>query len=287
MIKTQIVTDTGADLTNTMLNGRTIEVLPMDIDIDGKIRKSSLEIDLFQMYQDMRNKSVYKTSQVSLDAFLSCFDKYAAQGIPVLYIGLSSGLSGTISTAYLAADEIKQKYPNAEIYIVDSKCATVGYGRSVVDAYDMVEENIPIEEIVQKIEYETAHTEHLFTVSTLEYLVRGGRLSAASAAIAGTLQIKPILNINEQGKLVAKEKIRGDKKIKQRMADLLLELSQGLEDQTLYILHGDDETAADELINVILQKMRPAKIIKEMVGCTIGAHSGPGTLGIVFTNPNK
>ena len=207
--KPQIVTDTGADLTNTMLDGRMIEILPMDIDIDGKMRKSSLEIDLVQMYQDMRNKSVYKTSQVSLDAFLSCFEKYVSQQIPVLYIGLSSGLSGTISTAHLAADEIKNKYPDAEIYIIDSKCASVGYGRNVINAYDMIENNIPIEEIIHAIEYETAHTEHLFTVSTLEYLVRGGRLSAASALIAGTLQIKPILNINKNGELVAKEKIRG------------------------------------------------------------------------------
>ena len=173
--KLQIVTDTGADLTHAMLDGRKIEILPMDIDIDGKIRTSASEIDLSKMYQDMRNKSVYKTSQVSLEAFLSCFGKYAAQEIPVLYIGLSSGLSGTISTAYLAADEIKNKYPNARIYIIDSKCASVGYGRHVINAYDMIENNISIENVVEKIEYETAHTEHLFTVSTLEYLVRGGR----------------------------------------------------------------------------------------------------------------
>lgn len=283
----KFITDSGSDLTDELLNGRDIEILSMEIEINGTIRKLSRDINLKQMYEDMRNKSVYKTSQVFLETFLGCFEKYAKQDTPVIYIGLSSALSGTFSAASLAAQEIRQTYPAAEIEVIDSKCASLGYGRIVLDAYDMAQGNASMEEILRHITYLTAHTEHLFTVSSLEYLVRGGRLSAAAAAVAGTLNIKPIIHINEKGALVSKEKIRGDKKLKQRIVELVMQLSGGLENQEIYILHGDDIHSANELIGLIKEKTSVKRIVTTFIGCTIGAHSGPGTIGIVFLNPNK
>ncbi len=283
----QIITDSGADLTEEMQSSRTIEILPMEIEINGSVRKPSTELDLKHMYHDMRHKSVYKTSQVPLEQFLSVFERYAKQHVPILYIGLSSKLSGTVSAADMAAREIRERYPDVQIEIVDSKCATIGYGRAVLVAYDMSMQGISMETIKRAVLDLTAHTEHLFTVSKLEYLVRGGRLSAAAAAIAGTLNIKPILNVDKNGELIAIEKIRGEKKLKQRMADLVAELSGGLSEQTIYIVHGDDETAADEMLGLIRERTPVKEAIKMMIGPTIGAHSGPGTLGIVFTNPNR
>lgn len=283
----QIITDSGADLTEEMQSSRTIEILPMEIEINGSVRKPSTELDLKHMYHDMRHKSVYKTSQVPLEQFLSVFERYAKQHVSMLYIGLSSKLSGTVSAADMAAREIRERYPDVQIEIVDSKCATIGYGRAVLVAYDMSMQGISMETIKRAVLDLTAHTEHLFTVSKLEYLVRGGRLSAAAAAIAGTLNIKPILNVDKNGELIAIEKIRGEKKLKQRMADLVAELSGGLSEQTIYIVHGDDETAADEMLGLIRERTPVKEAIKMMIGPTIGAHSGPGTLGIVFTNPNR
>lgn len=283
----QIITDSGADLTEEMQSSRTIEILPMEIEINGSVRKPSTELDLKHMYHDMRHKSVYKTSQVPLEQFLSVFERYAKQHVSMLYIGLSSKLSGTVSAADMAAREIRERYPDVQIEIVDSKCATIGYGRAVLIAYDMSMQGISMETIKRAVLDQTAHTEHLFTVSKLEYLVRGGRLSAAAAAIAGTLNIKPILNVDKNGELIAIEKIRGEKKLKQRMADLVAELSGGLSEQTIYIVHGDDETAADEMLGLIRERTPVKEAIKMMIGPTIGAHSGPGTLGIVFTNPNR
>ena len=283
----QIITDSGADLTETMQKSRTIEILPMEIEINGSVRKPSTELDLKHMYHDMRHKSVYKTSQVPLEQFLSVFERYAKQHVSILYIGLSSRLSGTVSAADMAAREIRERYPDVQIEIIDSKCATIGYGRAVLAAYDMAMQGASLETIKQTVLDLTAHTEHLFTVSKLEYLVRGGRLSAAAAAIAGTLNIKPILNVDKNGELIAIEKIRGEKKLKQRMADLVAELSGGLSEQTIYIVHGDDEAAADEMIGLIRERTPVKDAVKMMIGPTIGAHSGPGTLGIVFTNPNR
>lgn len=283
----KIITDSGADLTDELLQNRSIEILPMEIEINGTTRIPSTELDLKEMYRNMRHKSIYKTSQVPLELFLKVFEQYAVQEIPVLYIGLSSALSGTVSAAIMAAGEIKEIYPHAQIEVIDSKCATIGYGRAVIAAYDMAAQNIPIGEIKQFVHDLTAHTEHLFTVSKLEYLVRGGRLSAAAAAIAGTLNIRPILNVNHEGALIATEKIRGEKKLKLRMADLVAVLSGGLENQTIYVVHGDDDTAADEMIELIRKRISVKEIIKMMIGPTIGAHAGPGTLGIVFTNPNR
>ncbi len=283
----QIITDSGADLTETMQKSRTIEILPMEIEINGSVRKPSTELDLKHMYHDMRHKSVYKTSQVPLEQFLSVFERYAKQHVSILYIGLSSKLSGTVSAADMAAREIRERYPDVQIEIIDSKCATIGYGRAVLAAYDMAMQGASLETIKQTVLDLTAHTEHLFTVSKLEYLVRGGRLSAAAAAIAGTLNIKPILNVDKNGELIAIEKIRGEKKLKQRMADLVAELSGGLSEQTIYIVHGDDEAAADEMIGLIRERTPVKDAVKMMIGPTIGAHSGPGTLGIVFTNPNR
>ena len=264
-----------------------IEILPMEIEINGSVRKPSTELDLKHMYHDMRHKSVYKTSQVPLEQFLSVFERYAKQHVSILYIGLSSKLSGTVSAADMAAREIRERYPDVQIEIIDSKCATIGYGRAVLAAYDMAMQGASLETIKQTVLDLTAHTEHLFTVSKLEYLVRGGRLSAAAAAIAGTLNIKPILNVDKNGELIAIEKIRGEKKLKQRMADLVAELSGGLSEQTIYIVHGDDEAAADEMIGLIRERTPVKDAVKMMIGPTIGAHSGPGTLGIVFTNPNR
>lgn len=283
----QIITDSGADLTETMQKSRTIEILPMEIEINGSVRKPSTELDLKHMYHDMRHKSVYKTSQVPLEQFLSVFERYAKQHVSILYIGLSSKLSGTVSAADMAAREIRERYHDVQIEIIDSKCATIGYGRAVLAAYDMAMQGASLETIKQTILDLTTHTEHLFTVSKLEYLVRGGRLSAAAAAIAGTLNIKPILNVDKNGELIAIEKIRGEKKLKQRMADLVAELSGGLSEQTIYIVHGDDEAAADEMIGLIRERTPVKDAVKMMIGPTIGAHSGPGTLGIVFTNPNR
>ena len=283
----RIITDSGADLTEEMLKNRSIEILPMEIEINGTERKPSTQLNLKQMYDDMRHKSVYKTSQVPLEQFLSVFERYAKQHVSILYIGLSSKLSGTVSAADMAAREIRERYPDVQIEIIDSKCATIGYGRAVLAAYDMAMQGASLETIKQTVLDLTAHTEHLFTVSKLEYLVRGGRLSAAAAAIAGTLNIKPILNVDKNGELIAIEKIRGEKKLKQRMADLVAELSGGLSEQTIYIVHGDDEAAADEMIGLIRERTPVKDAVKMMIGPTIGAHSGPGTLGIVFTNPNR
>ncbi len=283
----KFITDSGSDLTNELLNGRDIEILSMEIEINDTARKLSRDVDLTEMYNDMRNKAVYRTCQVTLESFLECFKKYAKQNIPVIYIGLSSALSGTFSAASLAAQEIKGTYPNTKIEVIDSKCASLGYGRVVLEAYDMAQNNAAMEDIINYITYVTSHTEILFTVSSLEYLVRGGRLSAAAAAIAGTLNIKPIITLNNNGELVTKEKIRGDKKLKQRIVELVMQFSGGLEDQEIYILHGDDITSANEMIELIKEKTSVKNIVTTLIGCTIGAHAGPGTIGIVFLNPNK
>ena len=281
------ITDTGADLSPEMLAGRDIEILQMPITIDDNEEVLAGEIDLKEMYDRMRQGAVYKTAQVPRGEFLRVFRRCAQEDTPCVYVSLSSGLSGTFATAHMAAQEVREEYPQAQIEVVDSLSATVGYGRAVLEAYDLAQSGADYEQILLQLRRSIDQVEHLFTVSTLEFLIRGGRLSRAAGAVAGALNIKPILNIDREGQLVAKEKIRGDKRLRQRLAELTNQLSCGLAEQHLYIVHGDASDFADEMISRIREITPIGRVTKTDLGVTIGAHTGPGIVGIVFYNPNK
>ncbi|MFS0752201.1 DegV family protein [Oceanobacillus sp. 1P07AA] len=280
-----ILADSACDLSKKYYNENNIEMIPLTVHLDNEEYEDGLTINPETVYEAMRNGKSPKTSQASAQDFKEIFTKHAEENKPLVYIAFSSELSGTYQSAKMMEQEVKETYPDADIYVIDSKCASIGHGLVVLEAAKLAENGASVEEIIEKANYHAKHMEHIFTVDDLEYLYRGGRVSKTAAFVGSLLKIKPLLHV-EDGKLIPLEKIRGSKKVLQRMIDVMESRGQDFENQTIGISHGDDLARAEQLSEMIQEKFNVAKenIVIEMVGSAIGSHSGPGTLALFFLN---
>ncbi|MGM8364410.1 DegV family protein [Virgibacillus sp. W0181] len=278
-----ILTDSASDLTETYYKAFDIKMIALTVHLHGKDFKDGIEISPKNVYEAMREGSNTKTSQVTPEAFRSMFIHYAKANEPLVYLAFSSELSGTYQTAKMIEQEIKEDYPNAPIHILDTKCASIGYGLVVVRAAKLARDGASVNEILDMATYHAEHMEHIFTVDDLEYLYRGGRVSKTAAFVGSLLKIKPLLHVDD-GKLIPLEKIRGSKRVLNRMIEVMESRGTDFENQVIGISHGDDLERAEQLATIIEEKFSPKEIIIEMVGSVIGAHSGPGTLALFFLN---
>lgn len=279
----KIITDSASDLPKEIIEEYNIDVIPLIVSLGDKEFLDGETIDAKTLYDNMREGKVYKTAQASLDTLMTKFEEYAKNGDSCIYIAFSSGLSGTYQTAVLAKEELKEDYPNFDLDIIDTKCASVGFGLVVYKACQMVQEKRDKAYIIEATKFNAEHMEHIFTVDDLEYLYRGGRVSRAAAVIGGLLNIKPILDV-EDGKLIPIEKIRGRKKVFNRMIEIMKERGVDLANQTIGINHGDNIEAANEMQKLIEENFDCKDFVVSMIGCAIGSHSGPGTFSVFFLN---
>lgn len=280
-----ILADSACDLSDQYYNEYQIEMIPLTVHLQDKDYRDAIDINPKTLYQAMRNGEAPKTSQASAKQFKEIFISYAESQKPLLYIAFSSELSGTYQAAKIVEQEVKEDYPDIQLHIIDSKCASLGYGLVVLEAAKMAKQGMPFDEIVKASSKNAKEMEHIFTVDNLEYLYRGGRVSKTAAFVGGLLNIKPLLHV-EGGKLVPLEKIRGSKKVLKRMIEVMNQRGNDLQNQVIGISHGDDLPRAKELSQLIQDKfgVKEENIIIEMVGSVIGAHSGPGTLALFFYN---
>ena|SRR5690625_288605 len=279
----KILADSACDLTEEHYNELDIEMVPLTVHLNDEEYRDGLDISPKKVYDAMRKGATTKTSQVTLQAFKTIFTSYLEKNQPLIYLAFSSELSGTYQTAKMVEQEIKEETPDAPIHIIDTKCASIGYGLVVRRAAEHAKSGATVEEVLDLATYHAKHMEHIFTVDDLEYLYRGGRVSKTAAFVGSLLKIKPILHV-EDGKLIPIEKIRGSKKVLGRMLSIMEERGTDFENQTIGISHGDDLDTAEKLAEMINEKFAPKKIIIEMVGSVIGAHSGPGTIALFFLN---
>lgn len=282
-MKVKILTDSASDLTEEIIREYDIDVLPMTIIKDDREYRDKIDISPKVIYDGMRNKEVFKTAQVTPIAFEEKFEEYAKQGIPVVYVGFSSELSATYQSSVIARDNVLIKYPDAKIEVVDTLAASGGFGLIVLEAAKFAKSGKDVGEILDRVELAKKSIDHIFTVDNIEYLYRGGRVSRTSAVLGGMLNIKPILEVKE-GKLVPLEKIRGKNKVFTRMVELMEERSidKDFTDATICITHGDDLEGAIKLKELIEERYNAKNFIINMIGATIGAHSGPGTLALFY-----
>ncbi|WP_272031149.1 DegV family protein [Oceanobacillus kimchii] len=280
-----ILADSACDLSKNYYNENNIEMIPLTVHLDNEEYEDGLTINPETVYEAMRNGKSPKTSQASAQDFKKIFTKHAEENKTLVYIAFSSELSGTYQAAKMMELEVKETYPDADIYVIDSKCASIGHGLVVLEAAKLANNGASVNEIIEKANHHAKHMEHIFTVDDLEYLHRGGRVSKTAAFVGGLLKIKPLLHV-EDGKLIPLEKIRGSKKVLQRMIDVMESRGQDFENQTIGISHGDDLSRAEQLSEMIQEKFNVTKenIVIEMVGSAIGSHSGPGTLALFFLN---
>jgi len=281
----KILADSACDLSETHYKTYDIEMIPLTVHLDGQDYQDSIDIKPKKVYDAMREGKSPKTSQVSPQAFKTIFTSYAEANQPLVYLAFSSELSGTYQTAKMMEQEVKEAYPDAELHVIDTKCASIGYGLVILRAAQLAKDGAGSREIIDTATYHSEHMEHIFTVDDLEYLYRGGRVSKTAAFVGSFLKIKPILHV-EDGKLVPLEKIRGSKKLLNRMLDIMEERGIDFSNQTIGISHGDDLEKAERIADMVKEKFDAKDVLIEMVGSTIGAHSGPGTLAIFFLNSN-
>lgn len=279
----QILADSACDLTEKYHQEYNIDIVPLTVHLDGQDYQDQIDIEPKKLYDAMRNGSSPKTSQVTPQTFKSIFTKYAKANQPLIYFAFSSELSGTYQAAKMIQEEMKEEYPDANIHIIDTKCASLGYGLVVLRVAELAKQGASIDEIIEIGTYYANHMEHIFTVDDLKYLFRGGRVSRTSAFVGSLLKIKPLLHV-EQGKLVPIEKIRGSKRVLGRMIEVMEERGVDFDKQTIGISHGDDLATAEKLATMIKDKFPVKDVLIENVGAVIGAHSGPGTIALFFLN---
>lgn len=279
----KIMADSACDLAESQYQEYGIEMVSLTVELDGETFMDGKNISPKSVYEAMRNGKSPKTSQVSPQSFKDIFTSYAEKEQSLIYIAFSSELSGTYQTAKMMESEVKETYPNANLHVIDSKCASIGYGLVVLRAAKLAKEGASVKDILEVATYHANHMEHIFTVDDLEYLYRGGRVSKTAAFVGSLLKIKPILHVDD-GKLIPLEKIRGSKKVISRMIQIMKQRGIDLKNQVIGISHGDDLSRAEQLADIVREETGCQQVIIEMVGSVIGAHSGPGTLALFFLN---
>lgn len=279
----KIITDSAADLPKELIDQHGIDVLPLLVYLGEQEFRDGETMNPKEMFQGMREGKVYKTAQVPLQAFREKFQIYAERNEACIYVAFSSALSGTYQSAVLARNEILEDYPDFQLEVIDTKCASMGFGLVVLKAVQLAAQGRSLAEIVEAVRFHAQHMEHIFTVDNLEYLYRGGRVSRTAAFIGGLLNIKPVLHVDD-GRLIPIEKLRGRRKVLDRMVAIMAERGVRDEEQTIGISHGDDLETAEALRNMITEKFGCQSFIISQIGGSVGAHSGPGTLALFFLN---
>ncbi len=284
-----ILTDSGCDLPAALAAELELTVLPLSVNVNGKEYYNYLderEISHKDFYALLRAGHTGKTSAINLDTFKEAMEAILKEGKDVLYLGFSSGLSGTYQVGALAAEEMAEKYPDRKILHADTLCASLGQGLLIYHAVMQKRAGKTIEEVRDFVLENRLNLAHWFTVDDLNHLKRGGRVSATTAMVGTLLSIKPVLHVDNEGHLISMEKARGRKASIRRLADKVLEDMLEM-DQPIFISHGDCAEEAEQLADLLRGKPHIGQITIGYVGPVIGAHSGAGTLAVFSLSKHR
>ena len=284
-----ITPDNNADLPEEYYREHQVGCMYLSYTMDGTHYEQGSLMPESEFYEKMRAGSMPTTAQVNPQEARLLFEPYLKEGKDILHIAFSSGLSGTYNSCRIAAEELQEEYPDRIITIVDSLAASLGQGLLVYLAQKMKEEGADMQTVTEWTESHRSHIVHLFTVDDLNHLYRGGRVSRTTAVLGGMLNIKPVLHVNEEGKLIPIGKVRGRKKSILELAALMDQKLGSYKDtcDTVFISHGDCLEDAEYLSEKIKAKYPVKTEIIHYVGAVIGAHSGPGTLALFFVGESR
>lgn len=275
-----------ADLNSEHYKKRNLELAYFHFQVDGISYCDNGEYPINDFYKAMENGAMTKTSQINVDEYIAHFTPFLEAGKDVIHLTLSSGISGTINSANIAADELREKYPDRKLYIIDSMAASSGYGLLMDTIADKRDEGLSIDELKRWILEHRLEVNHWFFTTDLTYLVRGGRVSKAAGWFGGALKICPLLNVDVNGKLTARTKHRGKSAVIRATAKRMLENANGgaAYDGKCYISQSACRDDAEALIKEIEQIIPAMKGRIEVydIGTTIGSHTGPGTVALFF-----
>ena len=283
-----IFTDSCCDVSPELLAKWGVPYANMTFSFDGEDKEYiGTDISNHDFYDRMRQGAHARTAAINADTFARAFTPILEEGKDILYVAFSSGLSTTVNSAHMAAEELKEQYPDRKIIIVDTLAASAGGGLMVYLAVAKKNEGATIEENAAYIESLVPQHCIWFTVDDLEYLKRGGRVSPLVAFAGGVLGIKPILQMDGEGHLVKVSTARGRKKAIEALAEKYAELSYEEKNTPIFISHAEAENDAKQLADILKQRHGAEVTLITEIGPVIGSHAGPGTIALFFIGKHR
>lgn len=282
-----ITVNSTVDLPKAWLEERGVPVIPLRYTIDNETYVDMEGLSSKEFFGKLRNGSMAVTSQVNPDQAREMLEPFLKEGKDVLHLAFSSGLSGTYNSMRLAAEELKEDYPERKIMVLDTRCACMGEGVLLYYVLKKKEEGASIEEAFAYAEEMKEHIGHYVTVDDLNHLYRGGRLSKTSAVLGSMIKIKPIIVVDKEGKLEVVAKERGRKKSMNTIVDLAVERTGKYKQEIVMVTHGDCLEEAEYLADIVREKMGVDNILINNIGTVIGGHTGPGVLAVFCLADHK
>ncbi|MBQ8913363.1 MAG: DegV family protein [Lachnospiraceae bacterium] len=277
-----------ADLSNNYMEKRDIKYISFHYTLDGVeyLDDMGRTISSDELFEKMQNGADTKTSQVAVGEYEAFFEKILKDGKDIIHLTLSSGISGTYNSACIARDNLLEKYPDRKLYVVDSLAASSGYGLLVDGVADKRDEGLNIDELYKWTEENKLNLHHWFYSTDLTFYIKGGRVSKTAGTIGNVLNICPLLNVDYEGKLTPREKIRGKKKVMLRTLEMMKEhVRDGLDyDGRCFISQSAFFDEAQKLADMIQETFPKldGNVRIYPIGTTIGSHTGPGTIALFF-----
>jgi len=287
--KYMLSTETTCDMDPVFYATHSINLMGLTYTINDVEYDSMGEnvLPIKDFYQLVRDGAMPKTSQVTVEKATASFEKLLESGYDILHISFSSALSGTYQSCCIAADDLREKYPDRKIVILDTRCASMGQGMLLTYAWQMKEAGKSLDEVAAIVEEEKFHLCHNFTVDDLFHLHRGGRVSKMTAILGSALGIKPTLHMNDAGQLINVGKVRGRKASLTWLVDKMEEKFDRKKSELVYISHGDAYDDAKFVADLVKKRFGIKNVLIGDVGPVIGSHSGPGTVALFFFGTSR
>lgn len=289
MNKYVIISDTTCDLPASYISENNIEIIPLCYSIDDVIYGDETDLTPSEFYDKMREGKMPTTMAGNQVTIEKLFRKYLDDGYDILNLAFSSALSSSYSTCVMVGKELQAEYPDRKIIVIDTLAASLGEGLIVYTANELKKSGKSLDEVAEYISAHLMNFTHRFTVDDLFHLHRGGRVSKTAAVLGTMINVKPILNVDSEGRLIPVSKVRGRKRALSSLVDDMAELIKGHEDEnkTIFIGHGDCEDDANYVAKLVTEHFGYTDFVIDYICPTIGAHTGPGIVALFFIGEHR
>ena len=282
-----IVSDSTVDLPKEYLQAKQVPIISLSYIMDGVTYEEMDGLSHKEFFEKLRTGSLPTTSQINPEQAREALEPLAKEGKDILYIGFSSGLSGGYNSVRMAAEDLKEEYPDINIITIDSLCACMGEGLLLYKALELKERGMSMKEIVEWVEANKLHICHNVTVDDLNHLHRGGRISRTTAVVGSMIKIKPIIHMSDEGKLVVIGKERGRKKSLISIVDRMEKQMQGYDNDIVMITHGDCIEDAESVKKQVEERFGIHNVMINGIGSVIGSHTGAGVVAVFFMGDKR
>ena len=282
----KIITDSCCDLSAEMIAELEIGIAPLSLELDGRAYREG-EMTPAELYTHMRNGKLPKTAAVNPDGWAAAIRPALKAGRDVLVLAFSSALSATYQSAVIAAEELREEFPDRKLIVIDTLCAAVGQGLLVYTAAKLRSQGQTLDQVAAWVEQHKLHVCHWVTVEDLMHLKRGGRVSAATAVVGTMLNIKPIIRVDDSGKLENCAKCRGRKAALNYLLDRMAEQYDPQLCDTVFIGHGDCAADAEFLADAVKERFGVKHVFIHYIGAVVGSHTGPGVATVFFFGKHR